>query len=61
VTVFLLREGDYLEAEESRAIPHLTSGQISRFLEQAASMKRSAWVKAVREWARAAVASDSKL
>jgi Uma2 family endonuclease len=52
VTILLLQESEYQESQESRSISRLNSPALSQLVEQGTSMKRSAWVKAVREWAR---------
>lgn len=52
VTILLLQGGEYLESQRSRSISRLTSLALSQLIEQGTSMKRSAWVRAVREWAR---------
>ncbi|HKA54103.1 MAG TPA: Uma2 family endonuclease [Candidatus Binatia bacterium] len=52
LTIFRLEEGEYIEREESQVLPGLTSQIISRFLEDSQSMKRTVWLRRVREWAR---------
>jgi Uma2 family endonuclease len=52
VTIFKLENGEYSAQEASGVLPGLTSQAISRFLADSQSMKRGAWVRSVREWAR---------
>ncbi len=52
VTIFTLENGEYRTQEASVVLPDLTSQVITRFLEDSQAMKRSAWVRSVREWAR---------
>ncbi len=52
VTIFTLVKGEYRTQEASVVLPDLTSQVITRFLEDSQAMKRSAWVRSVREWAR---------
>jgi Uma2 family endonuclease len=52
VTILILQESEYQESQESRSISRLTSSALSQLIVQGTSMKRSAWVRAVREWAR---------
>jgi Uma2 family endonuclease len=52
VTVLLLREGNYVESQASAAVPRLTSSDLSELVERSKTVKRSTWIKAVREWAR---------
>jgi Uma2 family endonuclease len=52
VTIFTLEKGEYRTQEASVVLPDLTSQVLTRFLEDSQAMKRSAWVRRVREWAR---------
>lgn len=52
VTILLLQGSKYLESQVSRSISRLTSPALSHLIQQGTSMKRSAWVRAAREWAR---------
>ena len=52
VTIFTLENGEYRTQEASVVLPDLTSQVITRFLEDSQAMKRSVWVRSVREWAR---------
>ena len=52
VTIFKLENGEYSVREASVVLPGLTSQVLTRFLEDSRSMKRSAWIRSVREWAQ---------
>jgi len=52
VTILILQVSEYQESQESRSISRLTSSALSQLIAQGTSIKRSAWVRAVREWAR---------
>jgi Uma2 family endonuclease len=53
VTIYTLREnGQYQIHEASVAFPKLTSPVITQFVEERQSLKRTAWIRRVREWAR---------
>lgn len=53
VAILLLQADDYVAAETSKAIPRLSAADLSQLVEQSKTMKRSAWTRAVRAWARA--------
>lgn len=42
----------YVEVEESLTLPGLTGAIIVRFIEDSQTLKRPAWMKSIREWAR---------
>lgn len=50
--IFVLEEGEYVEARESVALPPLTSGVLTHFVEESASLGSTDWLRRVREWAR---------
>lgn len=52
LTIFLLQGSEYRDSDESQSISRLTSTTLSQLIVQGTSMKRLAWVRAVREWAR---------
>ena len=52
VVIFELRGAGYVEAAQSLALPPLTAGVLTRFVEQGMTLGRRAWVRKVREWAR---------
>ena len=51
-TIFLLEEGEYVEATESVALPSLTSDVLTLFVEESTSLGSTDWLRRVREWAR---------
>lgn len=52
VAILVLQTGDYVESETSKSIARLSAVALSQLVEESKTMKRSAWIKAVREWAR---------
>ncbi len=52
VSVFRLEGGEYIEQTESVALPQVTSEVLTEFIEQDKHLKRTAWLRRVREWAR---------
>lgn len=44
--------GTYRRADSSRALPILSDMAISNLIEQSMSLKRTAWLKKIREWVR---------
>jgi Uma2 family endonuclease len=52
VKIFLFDGEDYFETEESVALPKVTGEILTGFLAESETMKRSAWLKNVRNWAR---------
>lgn len=53
VAIFLLEEGAYVEHEESYALPRVTTNALTDFIAEGRSKKRTVWLRALREWARA--------
>ncbi len=51
-TIFLLEEGEYVEAGESVALPSLTSDVLTLFVQESTSLGSTVWLRRVREWAR---------
>jgi Uma2 family endonuclease len=50
---FFGREGDeYIERAESALLPNVTSDVLTEFVEKDKHLKRTAWLRYVREWAR---------
>lgn len=47
--ILALENDGYVEVNESIALPHLTSTPLSELVEQSKSMKRTAWLRKVRE------------
>ena len=52
LTIFGLRTGEYREQPESRALPSVTSADITRFLAESERLGRLDWLRKLREWAR---------
>ena len=52
VTIYRLAGDAYHRQEESLVLPGLTSQLLSQFMQDSTVMKRTAWVRRVREWAR---------
>lgn len=52
VSILLLEGGDYVESKASKAIPRLCPSDLALLVEQSETLKRSEWIRAVREWAR---------
>jgi Uma2 family endonuclease len=52
LTMWRLEGSRYTEIAESLALPTLTDAVASDFVERSKTMKRMAWLMAVREWAR---------
>jgi Uma2 family endonuclease len=55
VAILLLEHGAYREAQESAALPLLTREILTRFMSESASLRRTVWIRQVREWARDAM------
>lgn len=52
VAILRLDRTDYAEVAESKVLPPLTGAVLSSLIERGKSMRRTAWLKEVREWAR---------
>ena len=52
VKIHLFDGENYPESAESRALPKITGEMLTRLLAESETMKRSAWLKKVRDWAR---------
>ena len=52
VKIHLFDGENYAEAAESRALPEITSELLTGWLAESETMKRSAWLKTVRDWER---------
>jgi Uma2 family endonuclease len=57
VTILVLNEGAYGERDASLALPPLSTATLNDFIRQSRSLRRVAWLRAVREWARQNAAS----
>jgi Uma2 family endonuclease len=53
LTFFKLEAGSYVETNESLALPKVTSDVLTEFIETSKTLKRTAWLRSVREWVRA--------
>lgn len=51
-TIYLLQEENYVEHEDSSALPRITATALANFLADARTKKRSQWLRTVRAWAR---------
>jgi Uma2 family endonuclease len=52
VVVYEFRKAEYVEVANSLALPWFTSEILTRLVEQGLTMRRTAWLKEVREWAQ---------
>ena len=52
VTISVLQDGGYQEVEESVALPGVTASALEQLLETSKQLKRTAWLRHVREWVR---------
>lgn len=52
VCCFGLEGDEYIERTESVALPKITSAALTEFIEQDKHLKRTVWLRRVREWAR---------
>lgn len=52
VGIWALHGGDYQEQAVSHLLPNVTSVVLTEFLESGRQMKRTAWLRTVRAWAR---------
>lgn len=50
--VLVLEGEDYVERDESVALPGLTVSVISRFIEEGRDLRRPEWLRRVRSWAK---------
>jgi Uma2 family endonuclease len=51
-TILVLDDADYRESDRSLALPSLTRGVLSTFIEQSKTLTQIAWRRELREWAR---------
>jgi Uma2 family endonuclease len=52
VKIYIFDGKEYKESEESIALPKVTGEMLTKLLAESETMKRSAWLKNVRNWAR---------
>ena len=51
VSILRLIDGSYTETATSEALPPLTSAALTDFLRDSRSLRRTVWIRQVREWA----------
>ena len=54
VGIFLLQAGQYIEQAESVMLPQVTGKLVTEWIDASQQLKRTAWLRLVREWARRA-------
>ena len=54
VGIFLLQAGQYIEQAESIMLSQVTGKLVAEWIDASQQMKRTAWLRLVREWARRA-------
>ena len=52
VGIFLLQAGQYVEQAESVMLPQVTGKLVLEWIDASQQMKRTAWLRLLREWAR---------
>jgi Uma2 family endonuclease len=52
VTIACLSDGTYSNAKESTALPKVSSGQLSQWMEDSQTLQRTVWLRHIRAWAR---------
>ena len=52
MTILVLEGSDYAKTAESIVLPPVTSTDLTRFVEQSKSTRRTDWLRGVREWAQ---------
>ncbi len=52
VKIYLFNGRNYVESDESLVLPKVTDELLTRLLAESETMKRSAWLKNVRDWVR---------
>ena len=52
LTIFKLKGSEYIERAESAALPNVTDETLTNFVEEGTQLKRTAWLRRVREWAQ---------
>jgi Uma2 family endonuclease len=52
VSVFTLKDGEYSKQEESRGLPQVTATALTNFVQESRELKRTLWLRRVREWMR---------
>jgi Uma2 family endonuclease len=57
VSTLVLEDGEYREAQTSAALPLLSNEVLTRFMSESRALRRTAWIRQVREWVRDAMPS----
>ena len=57
VTIHQLAGREYDDAPVSAALPPLTSQDLTRFMRESRSLRRTVWIRQLRDWARASRSS----
>ena len=52
VGIFLLQAGQYVEQTKSMMLAQVTGNLVTEWVDASQLMKRTAWLRLVREWAR---------
>ncbi|MCI0489585.1 MAG: Uma2 family endonuclease [Blastocatellia bacterium] len=60
LSVLELAGQEYIEREESLAFPRVTSADLTRFLEESKTVKRTSWLRTIRGWARKCISSQDR-
>jgi Uma2 family endonuclease len=58
VTILRLAGSEYDEAPASTALPSLTSEVLNRFMAESRTLRRTVWIRQLREWTRSTSASS---
>ena len=58
VAIFTLADNDYVERVESVVLPKVTSAILTELIDASRQLKRPAWLRQVRAWARTSYGSD---
>ncbi|MFH0342565.1 MAG: Uma2 family endonuclease [Chromatiales bacterium] len=58
VAIFTLVDNDYVEHLESAVLPKVTSAILTELIDAGGQLKRPAWLRQVRAWARSSFGSD---
>lgn len=59
LTIFKLQSGSYIAQPESVSLPGVTSAKLTQMILESRQAKRTAWLRNVREWARALKSESS--
>jgi Uma2 family endonuclease len=53
LVIYILLAGEYQESDESMAFPLMTGATLIGFISESRSMRRTAWLRKLRDWIRA--------